>query len=121
MAKILLIEDEQGVLEMLADELSVQGYDVLESQNGEDGFSKFIEERPDIVLCDRDLPGLSGYDLLKRIRAEHADRDDTPFIFLTALTDPRDKEAVDHLRPSAYLDKPVDFTVLTDMIKKLLR
>lgn len=120
MTKILLIEDEAPVREMLLDELTVQGYDVIEAANGEEGLQKFLENEPDIVLCDRAMSGMSGYDVLARIRGAHPQYDEVPFVFLTALTDPRDKAAVDHLRPAAYIEKPVDFNNLTEQIKNLI-
>jgi len=120
MAKILLIEDEAGVREMLLDELKVQGHSVIEAKDGEEGLQKFLEVEPDLVLCDRAMPGMSGYDVLERIRGAHPQFEDVPFIFLTALTDPRDRASVDHLKPSAYLEKPVDFDRLQQHIKTLL-
>lgn len=121
MAKILLIEDEAPVREMLIDELTVQGYKVIEASTGEEGLKKFLSEEPDLVVCDRAMPGLSGYEVLERIRGAHPQYEDVPFIFLTALTDPRDKAAVDHLKPSAYIEKPVDFKVLVEKIRGLIR
>lgn len=121
MAKILLIEDEAPVREMLIDELTVQGHKVVEAANGEEGLKKFLELEPDLVVCDRAMPGMSGYEVLERIRGAHPQFEDIPFIFLTALTDPRDKAAVEHLKPAAYIEKPVDFKVLVDKIKALIQ
>jgi len=121
MARILLIEDEAPVREMLVDELKVQGHNVVEAVNGEEGLAKFLELEPDLVLCDRAMPGMSGYDVLARIRGAHPQYEDVPFIFLTALTDPRDKASVDHLKPTAYIEKPVDFDMLDKKIKSVLR
>ncbi len=104
---------------MLVDELRVQGHEVIEAQNGEEGLRKFRESEPDIVLCDRAMPGMSGYDVLERIRGAHPQFNDVPFVFLTALGDPRDRAAVDHLKPAAYLTKPIDFTALTEKINAL--
>ena len=120
MAKILLIEDEAPVREMLLDELTVQGHSVIEAATGEEGREKFLEAEPDLVVCDRAMPGMSGYEVLERIRGAHPQYVDIPFIFLTALTDPRDKAAVDHLQPTAYIEKPVVFQALSDKIKGLI-
>ena len=120
MAKILLIEDEAPVREMLLDELTVQGHEVIEAANGEEGLQKFLEQEPDLVLCDRAMPGMSGYDVLERIRGAHPQFEDVPFVFLTALTDPRDKASVDHLNPSAYIEKPVDFGDLATKINEMI-
>lgn len=120
MARILLVEDEAGVREMLVDELSVQGHQILEASSGEEGLKKFLSEKPDLVLCDRAMPGMSGYDLLERIRTKHPECSGIPFVFMTALTDPRDKLAVSHLKPTAYIDKPLDFKVLGKKIDELI-
>jgi DNA-binding response OmpR family regulator len=120
-SKILLIEDEAPVREMLMDELTEQGHSVLEASNGEDGLKMFLENEPDLVLCDRAMAGMSGYEVLARIRGAHPQYDEVPFIFLTALTDPRDKAAVDHLRPAAYIEKPVDFMMLSEKIRRVVR
>ncbi len=119
--KILLIEDEAAVREILTDELSVQGHTVIEAVNGEDGLKKFLEVEPDLVLCDRAMPGMSGYDVLDNIRRMHPQFANIPFVFLTALTDPRDKMGVEHLYPAAYIEKPVDFNMLSEKIKVLVR
>jgi DNA-binding response OmpR family regulator len=121
MPKILLIEDEAPLREMLVDELTVQGYEVVEAANGEEGLEKFLEIEPDLVLCDRAMPGMSGYDVLARIRGAHPQFSDVPFVFLTALTDPRDKASVEHLNASDYIEKPFDFNVLSGKIKKLIQ
>lgn len=119
--KILLIEDEAAVREMLMDELSIQGYTVVEAANGEEGLKKFLEAPPDMVLCDRAMPGMSGYDVLENIRKKHPQYDKIPFVFLTALADPRDKSSVEHLYPSGYLEKPVDFNMLAEKINSLVK
>ena len=120
MTKILLIEDEDPLREMLLDELTYQGHQVIEAKNGEEGLRKLLEKEPDLVLCDRAMPGMSGYEVLERIRGCHPQYNDIPFVFLTALTDPRDKVAVDHLKPSGYLEKPLDFITLNEKIKFLV-
>jgi CheY-like chemotaxis protein len=121
MANVLLIEDEAPVREMLLDELSVQGHKVIEAKNGEEGLKKIFESPPDIVICDRAMSGMSGYEVLTQLRSSPVQYSSIPFVFLTALTDPRDKAAVDHLAPSAYIDKPVDFTMLNKKIESLLK
>ena len=121
MAKILLIEDETPVREMLLDELRDQGHTVLEAQSGEEGLKLLLELEPDLVLCDRVMPGMSGFDLLARVRGAYPQYRDLPFIFLTALSDPRDKAAVEHLEPAGYLTKPIDFEVLSEKVDALLK
>lgn len=121
MTRVLLIEDEAPVREMLVDELTALGYDVSEAENGERGLEVFLRVEPDIVLCDRAMPGMSGYQVLERLRGVYPQYRDVPFVFLTALTDQRDKAAVEHLGADAYLEKPVDFDVLHQKIQMLIK
>lgn len=120
MARILLIEDEPQVREMLLDELAEQGHLVIEAPNGVEGLRLLVDQEPDLVLCDRAMPGMSGYEVLERIRGAYPQFSDLPFVFLTALSDPRDRAAVEHLKPSAYISKPVDFAMLSNKIENLL-
>ncbi len=120
MTTILLIEDEDNVREMLVDELGVMGYKVKEAANGEEGLKVFLEVEPDLVLCDRAMPGMSGFQVLERLRGVYPQYSDVPFIFITALSDPRDKAAVEHLGATAYIEKPVDFDALQNQIQKFL-
>ncbi|MEM6781900.1 MAG: response regulator [Pseudomonadota bacterium] len=118
---ILLIEDEADLCELLQDELSQAGYRVCIARNGEQGLEQIHNIDPDLILCDRAMPKMSGYDLLERIRGVYPQYSDIPFIFLTALADARDGDAVKHLKPSAYLGKPVDFDLLREEVKQALK
>lgn len=117
---ILLVEDEESLCELLQDELSSVGYKVAVAHNGIEGLEKIQEIQPDLIICDRAMPAMTGYELLERIRAVYPQYCDVPFIFLTALTDPSDKQAVKPLKPTAYLEKPLDFDRLLDTIEAAL-
>lgn len=121
MVKIVLVEDETAVREMLTDELTVEGHEVVEAVNGEEGLAAILEHKPDLVISDRAMAVMSGYRMLEIIRDEHPEFSNTPFMFMTALTDPRDKEAVEHLEPDAYIEKPVDFAKLHDLVAQVLK
>jgi len=90
------------------------------ARNGQEGLEKLQGVEPDIVICDRAMPVMSGYQFLERLRGSYPQYNNLPFIFLTALTDPRDKHSVDHLHPTAYLEKPVDLEKLTKLISSIL-
>ena len=118
MAKtILIIEDERELLSILYDDLSSRGYHVELARNGQEGLDKLQDIEPDLVICDRAMPVMSGYQLLERMRGAYPQYNNMPFIFLTALADPRDKHSVDHLNPTAYLEKPVDLEKLAETVK----
>ncbi len=121
MAKtILVIEDEKELCEILKDELGAQGYRVEIALNGQEGLDKLQDVEPDLIICDRSMPQMTGYQLLERLRGAYPQYRRIPFIFLTALSDPRDKSGVDHLEPTAYLAKPINFDKLSQTIKQAL-
>jgi CheY-like chemotaxis protein len=117
---ILLVEDEKELCDILQDELGAQGYHVVTARNGEEGLKKLQEVEPDLIICDRAMPIMSGYQLLERIRGSYPQYNNLPFIFLTAMSDPRDRHSVTHLEPTAYIEKPVNFDRLSQAILKAL-
>lgn len=117
---ILVIEDEDSLCEILQDELSSSGYKVVTAQNGLEGLAKIQEIEPDLIICDRAMPAMTGYELLERLRGIYPQYKDVPFIFLTALTDASDKQAVNPFKPTAYLEKPLDFDKLLKTIEAAL-
>ncbi len=119
-ATILVIEDEEMLCDLLQEELSALGYKVYVALNGLDGLNRLQEIEPNVIICDRSMPAMTGYQLLDRIRGVYPQYRHVPFIFLTAMTDTRDKHAVAHLNPFAYLEKPLDFNLLKETIRRAL-
>lgn len=114
---ILYIEDEPDLRDDVAEELEDAGMKVIQAGDGEQALQILQKIRPDLILCDITMPGMSGYDLLQRLRQTRADLVDIPFVFLTAQTDP--KQIVDGKRAGAddYLIKPVDFDLMLATIQ----
>ena len=117
--KILVVEDESELCSILYADLTSRGYEVELARNGQEGLEKLQAVEPDLVICDRAMPIMSGYQMLERLRGSYPQYKNLPIIFLTALTDPRDKHSVDHLEPTAYLEKPVNLDKLADTIAKV--
>lgn len=117
---IMVIEDEVSLCDILSDELTALGYRVVIAHNGEDGLRKIGEHEPDLIICDRAMPAMTGSELIERLRGMYPQYSDVPFIFLTALTEQKDKDAVARFQPTAYLEKPLDFDVLSRTIRKAL-
>lgn len=120
MKSVLIIEDELGLRDLLVDEISAAGYRPLIASNGQEGLDTILSKEPDLVICDRAMPHMSGFELLRRLRGTFPQYRDLPFIFLTALADERDKIAAEELTPSAYLTKPVDFKLLQTTISRAI-
>ncbi|MCD5396472.1 MAG: response regulator [Candidatus Pacebacteria bacterium] len=70
MAKILIIEDDKFLRELIARKLTKEGYEIVEAIDGEEGFKKVKEEMPDLILLDLILPGIDGFGVLEKIKDE---------------------------------------------------
>ncbi|MGM0536193.1 MAG: response regulator [Pseudomonadota bacterium] len=118
---ILCAEDQEDLRTDICEELREAGYAVLESGDGETTLQQMDASTPDLVLCDINMPGLNGYEVLMAMREHHPHLADTPFLFLTALSDPGD--VVDGKRCGAddYLVKPIDFDLLLATVEARLR
>lgn len=121
MIKILCIEDEADIRMMLAEELEDEGYKVFVAENGRDGLVSIQTFKPDIILCDINMPVMGGYDVLKELRNNHPKFADTPFIFLSAFADRKDIISGLELGADDYLTKPIDFEMLLVKIGTAVR
>src|SRR5690554_486244 len=87
---ILCVEDEAALRRDMAEELDEAGYSVIEAANGTEALARLDAVRPDLILCDINMPDSNGYQVLEALRERHPDYADIPFVFLTALADPRE-------------------------------
>ncbi len=118
---ILCIEDEEDLRRDLAEELFEAGYDVVEACNGKEALDQLVAIRPDLILCDISMPGLNGYDVLRSVQEKQPLNADIPFVFLSALGDPREVVEGKRLGADDYLVKPVDYDLLLATIDARLR
>lgn len=120
MKTILLVEDEAALAELLTDELTSAGYRVVYASNGKEALKRLQDAEPDCIICDRVMPVMTGFEFIELLRSLYPQYETVPFIFLTALADARDEQAVKQFRPAAYLGKPVDFDVLEETLRRVL-
>jgi len=113
---VLIIEDEEGLLEILEVNLRAAGYRVLTATDGLAAWQLFDQERPDLLVLDLRLPKMSGFRLLELVRSES----DLPVLILTAY-DFAEAEEVARYRPDAYIKKPFDVQVLVETVDRLLQ
>jgi len=116
--KILLVEDEQKIADALKLGLTEDGYFVEAAYDGNLGWQLFQEQSYDLVILDINLPGITGYDLCKRIRNKNAQ---VPVIMLTALNSLNDKIEGYDAGADDYIIKPFEFKELLMKIRVLLR
>jgi DNA-binding response OmpR family regulator len=105
MAKIVVIEDEEGIRNNLAMLLRIEGYEVLKAADGEEGLALVLAEKPDLVLCDVMMPKLDGHGVLTALHA-NSETAGIPFVFLTAMADKSDFRTGMTLGADDYLTKP---------------
>lgn len=118
MAKILIIEDEPAMLSGLSDNLEFEGYSVDTAATGDIGLKKINTDDFNLILLDVMLPVISGFDILKQIRA-NGNR--TPVILLTAKGEELDKVRGLELGADDYITKPFSLRELLARIKAILR
>src|SRR5688500_11697722 len=90
MAKILAVDDEEDMLEVIAYNLERAGHQVLRAQSGEEALKQLAGTTPDLIISDVMMPGMDGLELCGHIRANEA-LALTPFLFVTAKSQPEDK------------------------------
>src|SRR5438105_6437058 len=119
-AKVLVVDDTPLNIKLLGDLLTVKGYAVATATNGEEALVKLASDAPDIVLLDVMMPGLSGYDVCRRIRADPATTL-LPVVMVTSL-DPH-TERVKGIEAGAddFISKPINQPELFARVRSLLR
>jgi DNA-binding NarL/FixJ family response regulator len=118
---ILCVEDEADLRRDIVDELGEAGYAVVQARNGEEALQLLDAIRPDLILCDISMPGLNGFDVLRTAQAKGTDYSAIPFVFLSALADPREVVAGKRLGADDYLVKPIDYDLLLATVEARLR
>ncbi len=119
-SKILVVEDDLDVAEMLNAYFNVQGYEVFTVNWGEDGVSACQTINPDLVVLDIRLPDIDGYEVARRLRTDRRTQD-VPIIFLTEKRDRADRLQGLELGADDYITKPFDVQELRLRVRNALR
>jgi DNA-binding NarL/FixJ family response regulator len=117
--RILCIEDNRQTADLLVEILETEGYRVAVAETGSEALAA-IETPPNLVLCDIDLPDLSGLALLERVRDGKLLAQAVPFIFLTAFSHRTYQVQARELGCDDYVTKPIDFELLLAIIRNRL-
>ena len=115
--KILVVEDEKAIADILVFNLQREGYDTLVAYDGADGLHAALEDAPDLILLDVMLPSMDGFAVLKHIR----EKQDTPIIMLTAREEETDKVLGLELGADDYITKPFSMRELMARVKANMR
>ncbi len=115
--RVLVVEDEPGIAEVLAGFLTADGHTVIVAVNGKEALELFFREKPDLVLLDIMLPQIDGWEVLRRIRQES----DRPVILITALGRLDDKVKGLSLGADDYIGKPFAWEEVRARIAAVMR
>lgn len=118
MAKILVVDDEKDVVELLSFLLQKDGYTIVTAANGREAMEKIEQETPDLILLDVMMPEMDGYTVQTRL-LENPKTKTIPIVILTAKGQLRDVFAVAS-NVTAYIEKPFDPKTLRQKIKESL-
>jgi len=99
--------------------LKENGFEVIEARSGTEGVKLAVQEKPDLVLMDIQLPDIDGLEVTKRIRASEADGN-IPIIALTSYAMPGDRERIMAAGCTGYISKPIDVKTFIKEIEKCL-
>jgi len=120
MHRILVIEDEKNIRETLVDLLETKGYEALEAKDGEIGSIRAVRFKPDLILCDVNMPKMNGFEMLEVLNNCMEEEAVPPFIFLTARVEKKDMRKGMDLGADDYLIKPFSNIELLRIIKSKL-
>ena len=116
--RILIVEDEKNIVDILAFNLSKEGYDTLEAYDGQTGLELALAENPDLILLDLMLPRMNGFDVCRAVRESNRS---TPIIMLTAREEETDKVLGLELGADDYITKPFSMRELLARVKANIR
>jgi two-component system alkaline phosphatase synthesis response regulator PhoP len=120
MKKILIIEDDEHIIELLRFNVENNGYSVLTATDGHDGLEKAINELPDLILLDLMLPGIDGIDICNKLKNKERTKN-IPIMMLTAKGHETDKILGLELGADDYITKPFSVRELMTRIKVVMR
>ena len=117
--KILLIDDEPELVEMVKMRLETNGYEVIIAYDGQEALEKARKEKPDLIILDLILPKLDGYQVCRMLKFDRT-TSKIPIIMLTALSQKEDREWGKRVNADAYITKPFESEELMEKIKELI-
>ena len=116
--RILIVEDEKNIVDILSFNLTREGYETLEAYDGQAGLQLALEQNPDLILLDLMLPKMDGFDVCRNLRKENRS---TPVIMLTAREEETDKVLGLELGADDYITKPFSMRELLARVKANIR
>ncbi|MCK4303871.1 MAG: response regulator [Candidatus Eisenbacteria sp.] len=117
--RILVVDDEVYIAHILEFSLGMEGYRVVTATDGNEALKKAAEDNPDLIVLDIMMPGMDGYEVCRRLKADEQFAE-TPIILLTAMDGEADRDKGMEVGASAYMTKPFRPAELIARIRGLL-
>ncbi|HEX8597718.1 MAG TPA: response regulator transcription factor [Chloroflexia bacterium] len=117
MTRVLVVDDEVDIRQVLVYVLADEGYEVDEAPNGEAALELIERQHPDVIILDMKMPGIDGWEFAKRYRELYGNR--APILVLTAAQDAARRG--DDISAESYVPKPFDIDVLLERVSTLVR
>jgi len=117
--KILIVDDEEDLIDMVSLRLESYGYQVIRASDGQEGLDKARNENPDLIILDLMLPKIDGYKVCRMLKFDEKYKK-IPVILFTARTQAADMKLGEEVGADAYLTKPFEPNMLLTKISQLL-
>jgi two-component system, cell cycle response regulator DivK len=120
MSLILIVEDNEKNLKLVRDVLQVKGYETVDAGTAEDGLKLARARKPSLILMDIQLPGMSGVDALKALRAD-PETAGIPVVAVTASVMQQDRQQIMRAGFNGFIEKPINLRGLLDTVQQALQ
>lgn len=117
--KVLIIEDHPETSELISGLLKLEGIEPITATNGQEGLEKAHLEKPDLILLDVMMPGMSGFDVCKKLKSDH-ETSSIPVIIVSIKASEDSLKQGETAGANAYITKPFNPPELLDLVKKYL-
>ena len=118
--RILIIEDEHDLVELIMLRLEANGYEAMAAYDGEEGLRAAKEEKPDLIVLDVMMPKMNGFDVCRKLKDDEKFKR-IPILMLTVKFQPNDIKFAKELGADEYLTKPFEPEILLNKIRELLK
>lgn len=117
--KILVVDDELDILQVVKFRLKKEGYEIIAAHNGQEALDLVKKEKPNLILLDLRLPVIDGYEVCRRLKSDE-ELKAIPIIFMTASSAGKVAEKTKELKADDYIIKPFEPEVLLEKVKKFI-
>ena len=118
--KVLIADDEEVVLEIMARKVASQGYEVISAKDGQDAWDKIVSEIPDIIILDLNMPKMDGWSVLSQLRQNPPTKRWQPVIIVSAQSELKNFQKGMNMEADHYLTKPCQIEDVLKAIRLML-